>query len=81
MSLADTADIRLGRTLGVSFPFFVLSILPNSSMHELELLEVLLVEDIEKVLLLPECSNIIAIDVLHELVVALASKSVLLVHA
>ena len=49
----------------LEYPFVVLGILPTS-VHELELLEVFLVEDVEQVLLLPERSWIGSVDVLHE---------------
>ena len=75
-----TTNIGSCLILKVCFPILVLRIFP-SCMHELELLEVFLVEDIEQVLLLPESSRVLTIDVLHERIVTLASKSVLLVHA
>ena len=62
----------------LEYPFVVLGILPTS-VHELELLEVFLVEDVEQVLLLPERSWIGSVDVLHEL--KFACESVLLVNA
>ena len=77
-SLPVEAGVVISKLLWLPSSDGVLGVLP-AGVHELELLEGLLVEDVLQVLIFPKSHEIVLVDVLHELVVRLTSKSVLLV--